>query len=205
MMAAPARIDFYFDFISPYGYFASLRINQLGASHGVPVYWHPVLIGVTVMKIMGMKPLMETPLKKDYIPRELARYARLHGAEIRRDPAAPPMNPLPVARAFAWLLAKAPEHAQPFAMAALDAYWRENRDLSQTGWLLAAAARAGVPEAIARNACEAEDAAALLRGEVDRAVSRGVFGSPFFLVDDEPFFGVDKLELIDLWLARGGW
>lgn len=71
--------------------------------------------------------------------------------------------------------------------------------------MLVAAARAGLPQSVARTAVEAKDAAALLRGEVDRAVSRGVFGSPFFLVDDEPFFGVDKLELIDLWLARGGW
>ena len=36
-------------------------------------------------------------------------------------------------------------------------------------------------------------------------LARGVFGSPFFIVDGEPFFGVDKLELVDEWLSRGGW
>ncbi|TAH48355.1 MAG: 2-hydroxychromene-2-carboxylate isomerase [Betaproteobacteria bacterium] len=204
-MDTPEQIDFYFDFISPYGYLASLRIDQLAARHALPVVWHPVLLGVTVMKVMGLKPLMETPLKKDYIPREIARYARLHGVEIGRDLAKVPMNPLPVARVFSWLKVHGSEHAKGFASAALAAYWRDDRDLSQPAEVLAAGSRAGVPESLMSRALEADAASSLLREEVDRAIQRGVFGSPFFLVGDEPFFGVDKLELIDLWLARRGW
>ena len=204
-MNSPLQIDFYFDFISPYGYLASLRIDRLAARHDLAVVWHPVLLGVTVMKVMGLKPLMETPLKKDYIPREIARYARLHGVEIGRDVAKAPMNPLPVARVFSWLKVHGSEHAKDFASAALDAYWRDDRDLSQPLEILAAGARAGVPELLISRALEADEASSLLREEVEHAIRRGVFGSPFFLVGDEPFFGVDKLELIDLWLARRGW
>jgi len=32
-----------------------------------------------------------------------------------------------------------------------------------------------------------------------------VFGSPFFFVDGEPFWGSDRLEQLDEWLAGGGW
>ncbi|CAH2807052.1 MAG: 2-hydroxychromene-2-carboxylate isomerase [uncultured Paraburkholderia sp.] len=53
-------VDFYFDFISPFGYFASLRIDALAANHARKVRWHPVLIGVTVMKIMGSKPMIDS-------------------------------------------------------------------------------------------------------------------------------------------------
>ena len=45
----------------------------------------------------------------------------------------------------------------------------------------------------------------LLRAAVDRSLARGVFGSPFFIVDGEPFFGLEKMELVDEWLASGGW
>jgi 2-hydroxychromene-2-carboxylate isomerase len=31
-----------------------------------------------------------------------------------------------------------------------------------------------------------------------------VFGSPFVIVDGEPFWGLDRFEQIDRWLARGG-
>ena len=37
------------------------------------------------------------------------------------------------------------------------------------------------------------------------SLERGVFGSPFMLVDGEPFWGSDRLEQVDEWLERGGW
>ena len=46
---------------------------------------------------------------------------------------------------------------------------------------------------------------ATLRRVTDEAIARGVFGSPFLLVDGEPFWGNDRLEQVDEWLARGGW
>ncbi len=44
-----------------------------------------------------------------------------------------------------------------------------------------------------------------LRQEVDAAIARGVFGSPFFFLDNEPFWGHDRLDQVDRWLETGGW
>ena len=204
-MSQPAPIHFWFDFISPFGYLASLRIDALAARHGRDVAWHPVLLGVTVLKVMGLKPLMETPLKRDYVVREIGRYQRRHAVTIARALDRPPMNPLPAARAFAALLNHAPAEARRFAHAALQDYWVRGVDLDEPRALLDCGQRAGLPTRTLRNALEDPAAPALLRAEVDAAIRQGVFGSPFFIVDAEPFFGVDKLELIDEWLARGGW
>ncbi len=238
-------IHFWFDFISPFGYFASLRIDELAARHGRRVEWHPLLIGVTVMKVMGLKPLLETPLKKDYVLRQAARYTRRHGVSLGRSVSAPPMNPLPAARLLAWLRvhgsspasadasanssadasADASEHADSdagsrggaqgiallntpahrFARTAYHAYWAEGRDLDKPAALRAVAAQAGLPNALVEAGLADPAAATLLRAEVDAAITRGVFGSPFVIVDDEPFFGVDSFELLDEWLARGTW
>jgi 2-hydroxychromene-2-carboxylate isomerase len=43
------------------------------------------------------------------------------------------------------------------------------------------------------------------RAAGEEALSRGIFGSPFFLVDGEPFWGSDRIAMIDRWLASGGW
>lgn len=198
-------IDFWFDFISPYGYLASLRIDELAARHGREVQWHPLLVGVTVLRVMGLRPLMETPLKRDYVPREVERYARRHGVLLRRSVQARPMNPLPAARATAWLRAHAPAHARPFARAVFHAVWADGGEVVERDELLACAARSATPSALIDQAIAAPDAGALLRAEVQHAIGRGVFGSPFVIVDGEPFFGVDKFELIDEWLTRGGW
>ena len=39
----------------------------------------------------------------------------------------------------------------------------------------------------------------------DEAIARGIFGSPFIVVDGEPFWGMDRFDQIDRWLATGGW
>ena len=62
-------IEFYFDFISPFGYFASLRIDALAGRHGRRVDWYAIRLGVSVVKVMGLKPLLETPLKGAYLVR----------------------------------------------------------------------------------------------------------------------------------------
>lgn len=46
---------------------------------------------------------------------------------------------------------------------------------------------------------------ALAKERSAEAIGRGVFGSPWFFVDGEPFWGWDRLPMIDEWPARGGW
>jgi 2-hydroxychromene-2-carboxylate isomerase len=204
-LAAPGGIDFWFDFISPYGFFASLRIEELAQRHGRNVQWHPLLIGVTVLKVMGLKPVLETPLKGAYALAEIKRYGRRHGVVLARPVEDPPMNPLPVARMFAWMQQHAPAHAKAFAQQALADYWLRAIDLSHPAALQASAHAAGVPAHTVARAWADPQAAALLRTAVEQAIAAGVFGSPFFRLDGEAFFGVDKLELIEQWLASGGW
>ena len=203
--ARPAPIEFWFDFISPFGYFASLRIDELAARHGRQVEWHALLVGVTVLKVMGMKPLPQTPLKGAYLARQIARYRRRHGVALARPAGGAPMNPLPAARLFAWLCVHRPENAKAFARAVFAGYWAQGRELDQPEALRDAMQVAALPAALAEEVLDAPEAAALLREEVDAAIARGAFGSPYFIVDGEPFFGVDNLELLDEWLGRGGW
>ncbi len=45
---------------------------------------------------------------------------------------------------------------------------------------------------------------ARLVAEVELAMARGVFGSPFIIVDGEPFWGADRLPQVERWLAESG-
>jgi 2-hydroxychromene-2-carboxylate isomerase len=138
--AAPAALDFYFDFISGYGYFASLRIEAIAARHGRAVNWHSMLLGVSVMKVMGLKPLLDTPLKGDYVLRDAARYMRRHGLTLVRRISDPMMDPRPAARAFYWVKRHHPGFEAAFARAVYDRYWRLGKDLSDPAEIAAAAA-----------------------------------------------------------------
>jgi 2-hydroxychromene-2-carboxylate isomerase len=205
-VADPAPIDFYFDFISPFGYFASLRIDTLAAAHGRTVEWRSMLVGVTVLKVMGLKPLMEIPLRGAYLKHDAARYMRRHGIVLKRPIERPPSNPLIAGRAFHWLRAHAPDRARSAAAALFAAYWVEDIPLdsaervAEIAGLGVDADRRALLDGLASG-----EGADLLRHEVDASIARGIFGSPSFLVDGELFFGVEKLDLLTEWLAVGGW
>lgn len=200
-----APIDFYFDFISPFGYFAALRIDELAARHGRETEWHSMLLGVTVMKVMGMKPLLETPLKGDYIRREFARYVRRHGLDLKRQSGDPMMDPRPCGRAFHWVKRHLPGREKALARAFYQAYWAEGRDLGSAHAAAEVAGAAGFDADQLAAAIEGGEAGALLRAAVDASMKRGVFGSPTVIVDGEPFWGVETFGTLEEWLARGGW
>ena len=201
----PAPLLFHFDFISPYGYFASLEVEALAARHGRTVEWRPMLLGVAVMKVMGLKPLLETPLKGDYVKRDVLRHARRRGLSIGRDLDAPVGNPLPPARALAWVRRHRPEWQASVAHAFYDAFWRRGLDLSTPEALKQAVLPAGIEAQLLADAAAGEEAATLLREDVQASLAQGIFGSPTIVVDGEPFWGVDRLPEVDAWLEKGGW
>lgn len=202
-MAAP--IAFYFDFISPYGYFASLRVEELAARHGRSVEWRPMLLGVAVLKVMGLKPLLDTPLKGEYIRRDVLRHARRHGIQLGRDLNASIGNPLPPARAFYWVRQHHPHLQARVVRALYHAFWAEGRDLSTPEAVAAVLVPAGLDPAAVAAGAASDEAATLLRNAVAASIKAGVFGSPTLVVDDEPFWGCDRLAEVDEWMSVGGW
>jgi 2-hydroxychromene-2-carboxylate isomerase len=199
----PDPIDFYFDFSSPYGYFASERIDQLAANHGRSVIWRPILLGA-VFKITGQQPLPTIPLKGSYANHDLVRSARLFGLPYKFPTKFPVAGQAPC-RAFYWLSDRDPPLARKLAQALYHAYFVDDRDISSPEITANVTAKLGVAKGQVLQALGDPAVKQRLVTEVDAAIERGVFGSPFFFVDKEPFWGSDRLDQIDKWLATGGW
>ena len=197
-------IEFYFDFISPYGYLGSTQIETIAARHGRSVDWRPVLIGITVMKIMGIKPLTETPLKKDYLRHDAPRMARLLGVPFRA-PEQKGGNSLAASRAFLWLKARDPGLALRFARAVYARRWAEGGDITEPASVAELAAPLGINAGELLAAMASDWAKQALNEAVDAAVAKGVFGVPYFIVDGEPIWGSDRLWMLEHWLRHGSW
>jgi 2-hydroxychromene-2-carboxylate isomerase len=198
-------VEFYFDFISPFGYFASLRIDEVAARYGRAVEWTSMLVGVSVLKVMGIPAITDLPLKGPYIINDAKRYARQHGVEFERGTSHSTARPLEAGRAFAWAKQLDSKAAKRLARLIFVSYFVRCLDISQDHVLSACASEAGLSWADFEKARAAGTPAALLRHNVELSLQRGVFGSPFFIVDGEPFFGLEKLQVVEEWLAAGGW
>jgi len=200
-MAKP--IEFYFDFSSPYGYVASHRVDAIAARHGREVAWKPFMLGA-VFKIAGTLPLVNYPLKGDYSKHDFMRSARLHGVPFR-FPSRFPLGTVAAARGHYWLAETSPELAVKFDRAVYAAYFAEDGDISDAGILADLATGLGVDRAAFLDAIEQPAIKAKVKEVTDDAIARGVFGSPFIFIDGEPFWGNDRLDMVDRWLATGGW
>ena len=198
-----AAIDFYFDFSSPYGYLAAQKIDALAAKYGRSVDWHPVLLGA-IFKETGMAPLTMVPLKGDYSKRDFARSARFHGIADFKMPSKFPIASQAPARIVLWLKAQDPALAVRVAKALFRAFFMDDVDVSNVDAAVAVAAKEGVDAAAARAAVDDPAIKDALKREVGEAIARGVFGSPFVVVDGEPFWGLDRFDQIERWLATGG-
>ncbi len=197
-----AAIDFYFDFSSPYGYFASTKIDALAARHGRGVNWRPVLLGV-IFKTTGGAPLPSLPLKGDYARKDFERSARFLGVPYR-TPSVFPVSGMSATRAFYWLQATDPAGAVALARSLYAAYFVDDVNISDTAGVLAVAQRNGLDADAVGAGINDPAVKDRVRAEVEAAVARGVFGSPFIIIDGEPFWGADRLDQVEKWLATGG-
>jgi 2-hydroxychromene-2-carboxylate isomerase len=196
-------IEFYFDFSSPYGYFAAARIDHLAEGFGRSVAWKPMMLGAA-MKETGNRPLADQPMKGDYCKRDwerLARYMELPWI----FPSPFPIATLAAARAFYWLDDKDPALAKRFAHAAFDTYFGQGRDITPPETVADVAAPLGIDKAQLLAAVQDPAVKERLKRETTAALKKGVFGSPYIIVDGEPFWGSDRMWMIKRWLKSGGW
>jgi len=196
-----ASIDFYFDFSSPYSYLASEKIEALAARHGRELRFHPTLLGA-VFRVSGQRPLTEIPLKGDYARRDFARSARHAGLPFHM-PEVFPVATVQAARACLALEQAQPQLLAPFIHAVFRAYFVAGLDITSATVLQQLLERCGADGAAIIGATAQPDIKERLKQAVDAAIARGVFGAPFIIVDGEPFWGSDRLEQVERWLASG--
>jgi 2-hydroxychromene-2-carboxylate isomerase len=200
----PASIDFYFDFSSPYGYLASEKVEAMAARHGRSVDWQPVLLGI-IFKQTGAAPLTMVPLKGDYSRRDMPRSARFHGVSDFRMPSKFPIPSQAPARIVLWQKERDAALAATVVHARYRAFVVDDVDISMPDNAVAVAAKCGIDAAAAPAAIDDPAVKDALRQANDQAIARGVFGSPFIIVDGEPFWGIDRFDQVERWLATGGW
>ena len=195
-------IQFFFDFSSPYGYLGAQKIEALAAKHGRAVDWRPMLLGV-VFKQTGAAPLTEVPIKGPYSKHDFLRSARFHGIDFKMPPVFPIAGQTP-SRILLWAKQQDPAAAARVAKALYRALFVEGLDISKPDVAADVAGNAGFDRDAARAAIDDPAIKEALKREVDAAIAAGVFGSPFVIVDGEPFWGLDRFDQIDRWLAHGG-
>jgi 2-hydroxychromene-2-carboxylate isomerase len=204
--AGTAQIDFYFDFASPYAYFAHGRLGALAQRHGLILRRRPILLWA-LLKELGLPPPLAHADKRRYLEFDMHRCAAFYGLPFRLPADFPAPSGLAAGRLFHTLQAQPPPEWPRLEGALTDAIFRagfaEGRDISDLGTLGDLAASLGLDAVPAVQAAAAEAGKAGLRLATGEAARRGVWGSPFWFWQGEPYFGADRLPLFEYRLQSG--
>lgn len=196
-------LEVFFDISSPWTYLAFENLQAMQAEIGFDIRWRPFLVGGvfnTVNPTVYQSREAPVPAKAAYLKKDLADWARLAGLKILFPPTVFPVNSVKALRGCLWLEPQG--LLVEFARGCFEAYWRDDRDISQDAVLAQicggleidfAAFQAGIAEA------EVKDQ---LRANTDELIARGGFGSPTMFLREDMYFGNDRLPLIKAALQR---
>src|SRR5262245_34639472 len=194
-----AAIDVYYDFRSPYAYFTSHQLRNIDViRRGHAWRWRPVSINVLLNLQAGREPLapyadaLSAP-KRAHVLADVFRLAAFHALPLQTPK---PLRPdcLP-----ALFIAAELEESERSAFndAVFEAFWQQQQDISKPEVLRRCLARASTRHDLIDLAF-GDAARVKITNETVAAFARGIFGVPTFAVDNEVFFGSDRLDLL-LW------
>jgi 2-hydroxychromene-2-carboxylate isomerase len=202
-VSAPT-LDFYFDFISPYGWIGAEQVGALARRLDREVRWHPILLKMTVIEAMGLPPPLQTPLKGAYMRHDIGRSLRFHGLTLAPN-ARFSFSPLNAARVVLWAKTWAPDRMEALVLSLYRAHWSDAQDISATDTVLDIVASTGLPRAAAADALHSDGLRDAPRIVTVEAMAAGIFGSPTLVIDGEAFWGSDRFAMAEAWLETGGW
>ena len=196
-----AQVDYYLALQSPYVYLAGTRPAEIAARHGATLVFKPLDAARLFPRTGGKVRAERHPARNDYSAMDRVRVARRLGMTYDPQPMFAAANPAPAA--YAVIAAQAAGGGDVAGLVAGfgRAMWAEGRDISDDDVIRTLLTSHGF-------AANTADRAMLMAAEgysanLEEAVSRGVFGVPFFVVGEEKFWGQDRLADLDAYLEGG--
>ncbi len=195
-----ANIEYFCATLSPYVYLAGTRLEEVAAKHGAKVTYRPLDVVALFGRTGGTPPKDRHISRIEYRAQELRRQAQKAGLTLNLKPAHWPTNGAPAAYAIIAAQADGSGDVGKLVHAIGRACWAEEKDIAQDDVIRACLEEAGFDPALADKGMmsSAEEYARNL----EDAVSKGVFGTPFYITDtDERFWGQDRLDDLDAHLG----
>lgn len=184
---------------SPWAYFGAQQMVAVAQKHGARLVHRPI----RVIQANGGIPLRTRPdSRQQYHEVELDRWRKHLGIPLNLKPKYYPCRTIETAAQAIIALQRAGHDASDFSFAIQRALWAENRDIADLATLKDIAASTVGPEAVELvREPQTPEVIAEWQGNLKEAESRGIFGTPTYVVDDELFWGQDRLDFVDRALA----
>lgn len=198
----PATIDYFYTHISPWAYLGHQAFKEIADRHGATIRLRPVDLS-GVFDASGGLPLGKRhPARQAYRFIEMQRWCDKRGLPLTFKPKFFPTPPGFV-DCCAIALAEQGGPAFEFSAKAFKAVWVDDLNVAETEVLSILLKDLGQDAGAVLEAAQSDAIFALYAKNQKDAIDLGVIGSPTYVLNGEPFWGQDRLDLLDDALASG--
>lgn len=197
-MANLPRVAFHYDFGSPNAYLAHRVIPQIEARTGVRFDYVPVLLGGVFKATNNVSPavsLSGIKNKPEYQRIETERFLTAFGVDGYKANPHFPVNTLKIMRGA--IYAKTQPFYERYVDEIYQHMWQKAQKMDELDVIEAALNDSALPAAEIMASMEDPDVKAALIANTEASVAEGSFGSPTFFVNDEIYFGKDRLRDVE--------
>jgi len=195
-LATKRTIDFYFSFISLYTYIGYEAFQALVEKYDLEVNYKPIDLHAIFAAGGGLPVTKRPPQRQAYRFVEMQRWALTRNIPLVLKPKHHPSNPEIGHRMLLAAMAQG-QDIREFIHNALKILWVDDQNIEDPEIIVAAANRAGLNGPALLEQSQAADIQPKVDALTQEAVTRQVFGTPFFFYKDEPFWGQDRLEMLE--------
>lgn len=188
------RLNFYFDFLSPFSYFAWLKLKE---QKDIEIVFKPVSLG-TLLNHWSIKGPGEVQPKREFLLKQCLRYSVKNNISFT-TPKTHPFNSLYALRLA--LKSTSGDLQNEVIKTLWLAGWKDRIDMGEPDELIRVLKENNLPADELYEKSFSKEARAELKSNIQEALSFGVFGVPSMVVDKELFWGNDALEDVFQYLS----
>ena len=194
------EIEFWFSIGSTYTYLSVIRLKEVEEKFGVKFSWQPFSVRKIMLEMDNVPFPPTKQVKADYMWRDIERRAYSYGFEAK-VPAPYPLKKFDFANSVAVLGVQEGWCAE-YVSATYRRWFVDGLEPGSEPNVSESLREIGLkPENVLKLAADEKIQKAYLK-QTEQAQSKNIFGSPSFIVDDELFWGDDRLEDAVNWAQR---
>jgi len=197
-----AVIDYYFTSASPFTYIGHRALCEVAEKHRCEVRFKPVNLGA-VWEVSGAVPPAKRPAVRQNLRMiELQRHAAFRGLKINVQPKYFPVDSS-LADRVVIALVEAGHDPRYFMGKVFAGVWANEENIADAAVLASYLSQTGNDPVPALEDARQPWTAEIRERNAQEAIAANAVGVPTYVLNGEPFWGQDRIELLDHALAAG--